>query len=88
MGGGGLRCSLSWSRKASLRWLLSQDLKEGGSGPWGVQGKRVFGGGHSTCKGPEVGQCSAGSRDGSEVHGLEGGSVGMCPGADLCGGEE
>lgn len=39
---------------------------------------------HSTCKGPEVGQCLAGSQNGSEVHELQGVSAGMRPAADLC----
>lgn len=36
-------CSIRWSREASRRWHLSQDLKEGGGGPRRVLGKRVLG---------------------------------------------
>lgn len=36
-------CSIRWSREASRRWHLSQDLKEGGGGQRRVLGKRVLG---------------------------------------------
>lgn len=51
-------------------------------------GKSVLSRGHSKCKGPEVGECLACSRTGTEVHGPEGVSAGICPGNDLHEGEE
>lgn len=43
-------------------------------------GKSVRSRGHSKCKGPEVGECLACPRNGTEVHGPEGVSAGICPG--------
>ena len=50
-------------------------------------GKSVPDRGHSKCKGPEVGGCLACSKNGRRL-GLEGVSVGRCPGDDLRGAEE
>lgn len=51
-------------------------------------GKSVRSRGHSQCKGSEVGECLACSRNGMEGHGPEGVSTGICPGNDLHEGQE